>query len=197
MNPLTLTPLQGLPIINPGDTITGLIIQALDFTKLALEDNDILVLAQKIVSKSEGRFINLATISPSVQANELAAKTEKDPRLIELVLRESNCVLRTRKDLIIVEHRNGFVCANAGIDHSNVQTLWGKSEDWVLLLPNDADKSATLIRHQLEDHYKARIGVLIIDSHGRAWRLGTVGVAIFYDQLWLLLPTNWLQQLPL
>jgi coenzyme F420-0:L-glutamate ligase/coenzyme F420-1:gamma-L-glutamate ligase len=151
---------------------------ALRRLNLNLQDGDILVFAQKVVSKSEGRLVNLVDVVPSARACELALQIEKDPRLIELVLSESNTVLRTRPGTIIVEHRLGFVCANAGIDHSNVAGEGGALEEWVLLLPEDPDASAARLRLQLEAASGVRLGVLVIDSHGRAWRLGTVGVAI-------------------
>lgn len=175
---LTLTPLPGLPLISPGDDLASLILQALDRAHLSLVEGDILVLAQKIVSKAEGRLVDLSQVTPSPRALELAARTDKDPRLVELILSESRQVLRTRPGTIIVEHRLGFVCANAGIDHSNVHGAAGKAEDWVLLLPKDPDASACALRQRLEAASGARLGVLIIDSHGRAWRLGTVGMAI-------------------
>jgi coenzyme F420-0:L-glutamate ligase/coenzyme F420-1:gamma-L-glutamate ligase len=147
-------------------------------SEMELKDGDILVLAQKIVSKAEGRYVNLNSISPSQKAQEFAAETKKDPRLIELILNESKEVLRCRPGSIIVEHRLGFVCASAGIDHSNVNNLGGSAEDWVLLLPENPDLSADKMRIAIYESTKIHIGVLIIDSHGRAWRLGTVGVAI-------------------
>lgn len=170
---LTLTPLAGLPMIRPGDNLAEIILHALPQTGLSLVDGDILVFAQKIVSKSEGRLVNLADVQPSSRAVQLGAEIEKDARLIELVLQESNAVLRTRPGTIIVEHRLGFVCANAGIDHSNVS-----GAEWVLLLPENPDASADCIRQALEQSSGTRLGVMIIDSHGRAWRQGTVGVAI-------------------
>jgi coenzyme F420-0:L-glutamate ligase/coenzyme F420-1:gamma-L-glutamate ligase len=176
--PLTLTPLPGLPLVRPGDDLVSLILASLERAGLALSDGDILVLAQKIVSKAEGRLVNLAKIAPSPQASELALRVEKDPRIVELVLQESKQVLRTRPGTIVAEHRLGFVCANAGIDHSNVQGEGGRAEEWVLLLPEDPDASASDLRRRLEAASGARLGVLIIDSHGRAWRFGTVGVAI-------------------
>jgi coenzyme F420-0:L-glutamate ligase/coenzyme F420-1:gamma-L-glutamate ligase len=180
---LTLTPLSGIPLVKPGDNLAEIILAAIQQSGLRLEDGDILVLAQKIVSKAEGRLVNLATIVPSPRALELAAKTEKDPRLLELILGESRTVLRTRPGTIIVEHRLGFVCANAGIDHSNVAgegslTSEGAVEEWVLLLPEDPDASAAAIRRRLEQASGQRLGVMIIDSHGRAWRMGTAGMAI-------------------
>ena len=180
---LTLTPLPGIPLIRPGDDLAGIILDSLALAGLRLADGDILVLTQKIVSKAEGRIRNLAEVCPSPRALELAESTQKDPRLLELILRESTEVLRTRPGAIIVEHRLGFVCANAGIDHSNVDPgTWdmehGTPEDWVLLLPEDPDRSAAEIRARLEAASGTRIGVLIIDSHGRAWRNGTVGTSI-------------------
>ena len=176
--PLTLTPLPGLPMVRPGDDLPALILQALEQAGLRLQDGDILVLAQKIVSKSEGRLVNLATVQPSERALELAAQIEKDPRQLELVLRESHAVLRTRPGSIIVEHKLGFICANAGIDHSNVAGDGNSQEEWVLLLPENPDASAERIRRALEAAAGVSLGVLIIDSHGRAWRQGTVGMAI-------------------
>lgn len=164
--------------MQPGDSLSSLILKALPANQLTLRDGDILVLAQKIVSKSEGRLVNLTTVTPSPKARELAAVSGKDARFVELVLRESSEVLRVRPGTIIVEHRNGFVCANAGIDHSNVRGEDGAPEDWVLLLPEDSDASADRIRTELEQAINTRLGVLVIDSHGRAWRNGTVGISI-------------------
>jgi len=176
--PLILTCLPGIPLIRPGDNLVEIIGTALERAGLVLQDGDILVLAQKIVSKAEGRMLNLARVNPSARALELAASIEKDPRLVELILQESREVLRTRPGTIIVEHRLGFVCANAGIDHSNVAGLGDGQEEWVLLLPENPDDSAHRIRQGLERAAQVRLGVLIIDSHGRAWRQGTVGAAI-------------------
>jgi coenzyme F420-0:L-glutamate ligase/coenzyme F420-1:gamma-L-glutamate ligase len=175
---LTLTPLQYIPIIHHGDNLVELILSSLEKSNLALEDQDILVFAQKIVSKAEGRTVNLVTVSPSPRAIELGAQVDKDPRLVELVLCESREVLRTRPGTIIVEHRLGFVCANAGIDHSNVAGAGDSGEEWVLLLPADPDRSAEELRRGIQSRTGKRIGILVIDSHGRAWRNGTVGVAI-------------------
>ena len=175
---LTLTPLPGLPAIQTGDDLASLIFEAMTRIDLSLENDDILVLAQKIVSKSEGRLVNLSAVPPSPAAYELAKRVDKDVRLLELILRESKEVLRTRGEVIIVEHRLGFICANAGIDHSNVRQKMDNEDQWVLLLPEDPDASAQKLRERLEAASGARLGVMIIDSHGRAWRLGTVGVAI-------------------
>jgi coenzyme F420-0:L-glutamate ligase/coenzyme F420-1:gamma-L-glutamate ligase len=175
---LTLTPLSGIPLVRHGDNLANLVLQVLPENKIALEDQDILVFAQKIVSKAEGRIVNLASVKPSQRALDLAREVEKDARMVELVLQESKEVLRTRPGTIIVEHKLGFVCANAGIDHSNVAGEGDKAEEWVLLLPTDPDRSAESICKEIEAHTGKRIGILIIDSHGRAWRNGTVGVAI-------------------
>jgi len=186
--PLTLTPLLGIPIIRQGDNLADILLGSLPASQIELQKDDIFVIAQKIVSKAEGRMVNLERITPSEKALELAGQSEKDPRIVELILQESSEILRTRPGAIIVEHNLGFVCANAGIDHSNVSPLPEKEEkelredvrpeDWVLLLPKNPDLSAAQIRQEIEAVSKTRIGILIIDSHGRAWRNGTVGAAI-------------------
>jgi coenzyme F420-0:L-glutamate ligase / coenzyme F420-1:gamma-L-glutamate ligase len=175
---LTLTSLQHIPIIRHGDNLADIIVHALQENNIPLADHDILVLAQKIVSKAEGRAVNLAKVVPSQRAMELAEKTEKDARLVELILQESNEILRIRTGTIIVEHRLGFVCANAGIDHSNVAGAGDSTEEWVLLLPADPDRSAGQLRQEISTRTGKQIAILIIDSHGRAWRNGTVGAAI-------------------
>jgi coenzyme F420-0:L-glutamate ligase/coenzyme F420-1:gamma-L-glutamate ligase len=174
MNHLSLNALPGIPMIQQGDDLAEIILQSLKKAQLELQDGDVLVLAQKIVSKAEGRRVHLTDVVPRPEAHKLAEETEKDPRLVELILRESKAVSRKRSGLIIVEHRLGFICANAGIDHSNV----AGSDEWVLLLPEDPDRSAAQIRAALEKASGVRLGVSIIDSHGRAWRNGTVGITI-------------------
>jgi len=175
---LTLSAVTGIPLIQEGNDLAEIIYQAVTDCELTLENGDVLVLAQKIVSKSEGRLVNLTTVIPSTEAVELAAFLEKRPELVELILRESSEVLRTRPGTIIVQHKAGFVCANAGIDHSNVKGPWGEDIDWVLLLPEDSDRSAERIRRGLEEKTGKQLAVLIIDSHGRAWRNGVLGTAI-------------------
>ncbi|MEZ0396170.1 MAG: coenzyme F420-0:L-glutamate ligase [Anaerolineales bacterium] len=177
-HPLTLTPLPGIPLIRPGDDLADVLLAALASARLSLADGDILILAQKIVSKAEGRLVNLQTVLPSQAALELATRSEKDPRLCELILRESRAIVRVRPGTVIVEHRLGFICASAGIDHSNVRGEDGNPEDWVLLLPENPDRSAASLRARLEAASGKRLGVMIIDSHGRAWRLGVTGVCI-------------------
>lgn len=175
---MTLTPLENFPLIHPGSDLVEAILSGLEETGIRLQEGDILVLAQKIVSKAEGRLINLVDVVPSKRAVELAVKIEKDPRLVELILKESREVLRTRPGTIIVEHNLGFVCANAGIDHSNVAGHGNSAEEWVLLLPENPDHSAALIRKELQVRTGLNTGILIIDSHGRAWRLGICGTTI-------------------
>lgn len=160
-------------MVQPGDDLAALLAAALNHAGLSLQAGDVLVLAQKIVSKAEGRLVHLQTVTPSRQALELAEQVGKDPRLVQLILDESREVLRARPGLLVVEHRLGFVSANAGIDHSNVGAA---DDDTVLLLPADPDSSAERLRRQMLAD--GGLGVLIIDSHGRAWREGTVGVAI-------------------
>lgn len=175
---LHLTALTGIPLIRSGDDLPKIIQSSLRRHPIEPADNDILILGQKIVSKAEGRTVDLRTVRPSVRAQEIANMAEKDARVVELVLSESLQILRVRPGTIIVQHRLGFVCANAGIDHSNVGGDGGGLENFVLLLPRDPDRSAANIRTALENDSGKRLGVMIIDSHGRAWRLGTVGTSI-------------------
>ena len=175
---LVLTALSGIPVVQPGDDLTKLTITGLSDSGIALSHGDVLVFAQKIVSKAEDRFVNLDKVTPSSKAKKLADETGKDARLVEVILQESVRVVRTRENLIIVEHRLGFVCANAGVDHSNVASPSGQPGEWVLLLPENPDESAQRLWKEIQDSTGANIGVLIIDSHGRAWRLGTVGITI-------------------
>jgi coenzyme F420-0:L-glutamate ligase/coenzyme F420-1:gamma-L-glutamate ligase len=176
--PLTLTPLRDIPLVRQGADLAEITLRGLASSKIDLQDNDILVLAQKIVSKAEGRMVNLATVTPSRKARQLAARVEKDPRVVELMLGESRKVLRSRPGTIIVEHNLGFICANAGIDHSNVAGGAVGGDEYVLLLPKNPDRSAALLRTKIKQATGKRIGVMIIDSHGRAWRIGTQGVCI-------------------
>jgi coenzyme F420-0:L-glutamate ligase / coenzyme F420-1:gamma-L-glutamate ligase len=165
--------LPGMPLVRPGDDLAALIGAALARAGLALEDGDVLVVAQKIVSKAEGRLVRLDTVAPSAAARRLALRTGKDPRLVEVVLGESREVLRVRDNLIITRHRLGLVMANAGVDHSNVE---GQGEV-VLLLPADPDASCARLGAALADEGR-HVGVIINDSVGRAWRRGQIGTAI-------------------
>jgi coenzyme F420-0:L-glutamate ligase / coenzyme F420-1:gamma-L-glutamate ligase len=173
---ISLKPLAGIKLVEPGDDLGAIAIAALAENRLAPEDGDVLVVAQKIVSKAEGRYVDVASVRPSERAIELAAELDKDPRFVEVVLSESRRVVRHRPGLLIVEHRLGLVMANAGIDHSNVAAP-GASER-VLLLPLDPDGSARALREALFAASGVRLGVIISDSFGRPWRKGTVGVAI-------------------
>ena len=180
---LQLVALKGLPLIQEGDHLPSLLTSALESNQIQLQDDDVLVVAQKIVSKAEGRQVNLGSIIPSAEAQDLAAQTNKDPRVVELILQESDSIMRHRPGLIVAQHKLGFVCANAGIDRSNVPQDGGDAAESVLLLPEDPSLSAREMRMDLEKDWKCRIGVLVIDSHGRAWRKGTVGISIGFSGL--------------
>ncbi len=174
MNRVVATALPGIPLVEPGSDLGELTLVGLEEAGIELQDRDILVFASKVFSKAEGRYFDLSEIRPSPAAREIAATCDKDPRLVELILAESNQVLRIRPGLIVVEHRLGFVCANAGIDHSNATS----AEETVLLLPTDPDRSARRLRQTLAEATDADVAIIINDSHGRAWRQGTVGIAI-------------------
>ena len=174
MRELTLTALPGIPEVTAGTNLAALLLQALGRAEKVLQGGDVLVIAQKIVSKAEGRTVRLADVSPSARAEDLARAAEKDPRLMELLLRESREVLRVKPGVVIVEHRLGFVMANAGIDQSNVPG----PDATVLLLPEDPDASARRIAGDLREIAGAEVGIVINDSFGRAWRSGVAGVAI-------------------
>lgn len=169
---IQIFPVEGLPIIQPGDDLAGLLATALQ--ALSPQPGDILVITSKIVSKAEGRFVNLRQIEPSPRARELAEQTGKDPRLVEMILRESQAVSRAAPGVLITRHRLGFTSANAAIDHSNV----GADEDEILLMPLDPDASARALSAALSQRFNIPLPVVIADSHGRPHRLGTVGVAV-------------------
>ncbi len=160
--------------MQPGDDIARLIVDSLEQADLAPQAGDVFVITSKLVSKSEGRFVDLGTITPSSHAERVAHMTRKDPRLVELILRESTAISRMRGEVLIVRHRLGFTVANAGIDHSNV----GEGEELVLLLPEDPDRSARQIRDALHAMTGITPGIVISDSHGRPFRIGTINVAI-------------------
>jgi coenzyme F420-0:L-glutamate ligase / coenzyme F420-1:gamma-L-glutamate ligase len=173
---VTLTPVPDIPLVRPGDDLARLLIAAMTHSALAPADGDVLVVAQKIVSKAEGRHVDLAQVHPSPRAQKLAAEVSKDPRLVEVILGESSRVVRYRPGVLIVEHRLGFVMANAGVDRSNVDPAAGAEP--VLMLPRDPDASAASLRERLAAHFGKRLAVVISDSFGRAWRRGTVGIAL-------------------
>jgi coenzyme F420-0:L-glutamate ligase/coenzyme F420-1:gamma-L-glutamate ligase len=171
---LSLSPVEGLPEVGPGDDIAQLVIDALAKRGQALEGGDILVVAQKIVSKSEGRLRDLATVTPGKDARRIAEEhgPEADPRLIQVILDETVRVVRSER-VLIVETRHGYVCANAGVDHSNVPGL-----DMVTLLPVDPDSSAESLRARLREIGRVEVGVIVSDTFGRAWRIGIENVAL-------------------
>lgn len=162
-------------MVQPGDDLVDLILTSLRSTGSVLEDGDVLVIAQKIVSKAEGRYRDLADISPDEEAKALAAETDKDPRLVQAILDESTEVVRKRKGALIVRHRRGWVMAQAGIDQSNIE---GGDTGRILLLPKDPDASAANLKNQLDHRSGKNVAVVIADSFGRPFRNGTTGVAI-------------------
>lgn len=176
MTTLSLTTIPGLPHVQPGDDVAELILNACHAAAISLQNGDILAIAQKIISKAEGRLVCLADVQPGERAKEVADVTGKDPRLVELILQESEAISRMKMGLLIVRHRLGFTSANAGIDRSNV--VQGNGDETVLLLPLDPDLSARQIRQTIQERLGVQVGVVITDSHGRPFRLGTVGVAI-------------------
>lgn len=173
---LELFAVPGLPLVQAGDDLSTLILGGLKRAGFRLQDRDVVVIAQKIVSKSEGRVVDLASVTPSPRAVALAGEVGKDPRIVEVVLSESVKVVRSRPNLMIMQHRLGFVMANAGVDQSNVAEADGRQR--ALLLPLDPDGSAEAIRARLADAAGAAVAVVISDSFGRPWRRGTAGVAI-------------------
>jgi coenzyme F420-0:L-glutamate ligase/coenzyme F420-1:gamma-L-glutamate ligase len=164
----------GLPAVEPGDDLAALLLEGLARQGLVPADRDVLVVAQKVVSKAEGRLVDLATVAPGPAARRIAGQVDKDPRLVQVILDESTVVLRAAPGVLVTETRHGFVCANAGVDQSNV----GRGGDWVVLLPEDPDASAARLRAAIAEATGADPAVVINDSHGRAWREGSVGVAI-------------------
>jgi coenzyme F420-0:L-glutamate ligase/coenzyme F420-1:gamma-L-glutamate ligase len=172
---ICLSALEGIPLIGPGDDLAALLAEAMRAMATRPVDGDILVVAQKVVSKAEGRFVNLAHVVPSTCANTLAEIVGKDPRLVEVILSESTEVVRYKKDVLIVAHRLGFVMANAGVDQSNVGP---EGDEQVLLLPLAPDESAAALKAQLDREFGVDLGVIINDSFGRPWRNGVVGVAL-------------------
>lgn len=171
---LTLTALPGIPHVQPGDDIARLIVASLGRAGIELVSDDVLVITSKLVSKAEGRLVDLRTITPTQRARDVARITHKDPRLVELIIRESTAISRMRGEILIVRHRLGLTLANAGIDHSNV----GGGSEHVLLLPADPDASARHLHQALAELTAVAPGIVISDSHGRPFRLGTMNVAI-------------------
>lgn len=167
--------IPGIAMIGQGDDLAAVIVQALEQNQLALEHGDVICVAQKIVSKAEGCLVALSDITPTEEAKALATATHKDPRMVQLIMDESSEVMRHKPGVLVVRHNLGFVGAHAGIDQSNVDHSDG---EMALLLPKNPDASAKVLRTGLEQHYDTRLGVVITDSHNRAWRMGTIGSAI-------------------
>jgi coenzyme F420-0:L-glutamate ligase/coenzyme F420-1:gamma-L-glutamate ligase len=174
MREVRLIAIPGIPLIETGDDLVAFLNRALDEAGITLETSDVVVITSKIVSKAEGRWVDLETVKPDAQAERIAEECGKDPREVAVILSESSRVSRTRQNLLITQHRLGFVAANAGVDHSNTRP----GGNWRLLLPADPDGSARRLRQQLQSALGVTVGVVISDSHGRAFRMGTVGVAV-------------------
>ena len=172
---LRLFGIPGLPMVEPGDDLIDQILTALVGCNENLQQHDVLVIAQKVISKAEGRYLDLRDVSPSARAEEIALQVDKDPRKVQAILDESNEVVRTRPGVLIVEHKLGFVQANAGIDQSNIDA---DDENRCLLLPLDSDESARRLRQQIRDRLDIDVAIIINDSIGRAWRVGSLGLAI-------------------
>jgi coenzyme F420-0:L-glutamate ligase / coenzyme F420-1:gamma-L-glutamate ligase len=173
MRSITLSAIEGIPLVNKGDDLARLIASGIEKTGLKLQAGDIVVVCQKVVSKAEGRVVDLKTIAPSEFANSLAKRWEKDPRAVELVLRQTNRIVRNDRGVIIVETGQGWVCANAGVDESNSLT-----DDSAILLPEDPDASAARIRAGLKNLCGLEIAVLVTDTFGRPWRDGLTEICL-------------------
>lgn len=175
MSGISLFPVLNFPLVHPGDDLAALIVERLGAQGETLQAGDILVIAQKIVSKSEGRLVRLDDVMPGAKAREIADVVGKEARHVQVILDDSNEIVRARRGLLVVEQRSGWVCANAGVDRSNIEPEDGEI---LALLPADADASAAALATQLGELTGVTTAVIINDSHGRAWRVGTCGVAI-------------------
>src|ERR1043166_1034807 len=173
MNAISIIPIPGIPQIHPGDDLAALILYAIDKENISVENGDVLVICQKVVSKAEGAVLDLKTIEPSPFSQQIAGMWEKDPRMVEVVLRESGRIVRMKNGVIITETKHGWVCANAGVDASN-----SYGDDIVILLPKDPDASARRIRDAVHARRNAAIAVIITDTFGRPWRDGLVEFAL-------------------
>lgn len=171
---LNIQTLQGIPMVSNGDELDTIILRALESNEVQLETGDIVAIAQKIVSKAEDRLIRLSDITATEEAKTLADETEKDARLVQLILNESTEVVRKKPGVLIVRHKLGHIGANAGIDQSNIEN----DDEYALLLPIDPDESAARLKDRLDEALRVDVGILIVDSHNRPWRLGTIGGAI-------------------
>jgi coenzyme F420-0:L-glutamate ligase/coenzyme F420-1:gamma-L-glutamate ligase len=175
MTGMSLFPILNFPLIHPGDDLAALIVAHLEAQGEKLQSGDILVLAQKIVSKAEGRLVRLNEVVPSAEAQEIADVVGKEPRHIQVILDDSRGIVRAQRGLFVVEQRSGWICANAGVDRSNIDPEQGET---LALLPLDADASAVALAARLGELTGVTPAIIINDSHGRAWRIGTCGVAI-------------------
>lgn len=171
---MNILSLPGIPLVQPGDNLIQIILDGVQAAGLSLQSGDVLVVTSKIISKAEGRLVRLDAVEPGEEARKLAEEVNKDPRIVELILQESHAISRQARNVLVTQHRLGFISANAGIDQSNVP----QSGEYVLLLPLDPDATAQHIREQLLAQTGADVGIVVSDSHGRPFRVGTVGVAI-------------------
>ncbi len=173
MSTIAIIPIPGVPRVHPGDDLSALLLDAIDRAKVGLKTGDILVICQKVVSKAEGAVVDLKTVAPSPFARQIAAMWDKDPRVVEVVLRESRRIVRMKNGVVITETKQGWVCANAGVDESN-----SLGEDIAVVLPQDPDASARNIRVAIQERRGITIGVIITDTFGRPWRDGLVEFAL-------------------
>ena len=173
---VSLNALSDFPMIAPGDDLAEVVIDSLQKNGITLHSGDVLVLAQKVVSKAEGQYVCMADVIPSPEARELAQQIGKDDRMVQLILSDSNSLVAQRPGVLVVEHRLGYVMANAGIDQSNIDHPDG--QEYALLLPKNPDESCRLLKQRLDSHFNAEVGVVINDSFGRPWRIGVTGVAL-------------------
>jgi coenzyme F420-0:L-glutamate ligase/coenzyme F420-1:gamma-L-glutamate ligase len=173
MSTIAIIPIPDIPQIQPGDDLPSVLLTAIDQAKVGLKSGDILIICQKIVSKAEGAIVDLKTITPSPFAQQIALQWEKDPRVVEVVLRESSRIIRMKNGVVITETKHGWVCANSGVDESN--TL---DDDIVIVLPKDPDASARNIRIAIQERRGITIGIIITDTFGRPWRDGLVEFAL-------------------
>ena len=177
MSSMELFSVTGIPLVQPGDSVVGLILDRLQAMGRTLQADDIVVIAQKIVSKAEGRLVRLSTVTPGTEAEALAQVVDKDPRVVQVILDDSREVIRSRRGLLVTEQQAGWICANAGVDRSNVEQ-GTQGEEYLALLPRDGDVSAERIRQEFQAQSGLAPAIIINDSHGRAWRVGTAGVCI-------------------
>lgn len=173
MNAISLMPIPGIPQVHPGDDFTALLLDAIERAKIGVENGDVIVICQKVISKAENAVIDLKTIEPSPFAQQIAALWDKDPRMVEVVLRESSRIVRMKNGVIITETKHGWVCANAGVDASN-----SYGDDIVIVLPKDPDASARRLRAEVKTRRNATVAIIITDTFGRPWRDGLVEFAM-------------------